>query len=140
MPPNPDLVKDSKLETTFDHEYTRHVYYISGATPHERKLRKEERWKRDKYLGSGAFAAVWLEKFVTDTGEVQHRAVKEIKKRAKTPKAIDYSRELEAIAKFSHPKVCEPPRLDSCIPFGTITFLPSKQLKAYQKSSMNDAS
>jgi hypothetical protein len=107
MPPISDLVRDSKLETTFSREYTQHVYYVSGATPRQRKVRKEERWQRDKYLGAGAFGIVWLEKFTTENGEVQHRAVKEIRKKTPKSKAIDYSRELEAIAKFSHLKVRE---------------------------------
>lgn len=122
MPPISDLVGDSKLETIFHHEYTKHVYYVSGATTRERKVRREERWQRDRYLGSGAFATVWLEKFVTDTGEVQHRAVKEIKKKAKKTKAIDYGRELEAIAKFSHPKVRESFRTRFLLPFCSFCF------------------
>ena len=108
MPPISDLVRDSELETIFHHEYTQHVYYVSGATPHQRKVRMEESWRRDKYLGTGASGTVWLEKLVTENGEVQHRAVKEIRKSAQKSKAVDYSRELEATAKFSHPKVREP--------------------------------
>jgi len=42
----------------------------------------------------------------------KHRAVKEIKKKdARQSGSIDYSRELEAIAKFSHEKVCPSARL-----------------------------
>src|SRR5205814_9192082 len=65
-------------------------------------------------LGTGAFGTVWLEKLVTENGEIQHRAVKEIRKSAQKSKAVDYSRELEAIAKFSHPKVREPVQIRSC--------------------------
>ena len=107
MSPISDLVRDSKLETTFHREYTQHVYHVSGATPRQRKVRKEERWRRDKYLGTGAFGIVWLEKFTREDGEIQHRAVKEIRKGAQNSNAINYGRELEAIAKFSHPKVRE---------------------------------
>ena len=105
MPPISDLVRDSKLETKFYPGYTQHVYYVSGATPRQRKVRKEERWERGRNLGAGAFGIVWLEKFVTENAEVKHRAVKEIRKTVQRPKAADYSRELEAIAKFSHSKV-----------------------------------
>ena len=70
-----------------------------------RTVRKEERWARDKSLGAGASGTVYLEKSITENGEVQHRAVKEIRKSAHKSGAIDYSRELEAMAKFSHPKV-----------------------------------
>lgn len=100
-----DLVRDSKLETQFYRDYTQHVYHVSGATPRQRKVRKEERWERQQRLGAGAFGTVWLEKFVTENGVVQHRAVKEIRKSTEKSRAVDYSRELEAVAKFSHPKV-----------------------------------
>lgn len=102
MPPIPDLVLDSKLETEFYREYTQHVYHISGD---ERTLRREERWKREKHLGNGTFGTVWKEKSVTESDDIKYRAVKEIKKRAPGPGAVEYSRELEAIAKFSHRKV-----------------------------------
>ena len=105
MPTIPDLVRDSELETAFYGEYTQHVYHVSGTTPRQRKVRKEERWARDQSLGTGASGTIYLEKFMTENGEVQHRAVKEIRKRAHKSGTIDYSRELEAIAKFSHPKV-----------------------------------
>ena len=105
MPAIPDLVRDSKLETEFHREYTQHVYYISGHDPRQRTLRREERWKKEKHLGAGSFGTVWKEKFVTESGDIKYRAVKEIKKSAQGSSAVDYSPELEAIAKFSHPKV-----------------------------------
>ena len=105
MPLILDLVRDSKLETKFYLGYTQHVYYVPGATPCQRKVRKEERWERGRNLGAGGFGIIWLEKFVTENAEVKHRAVKEIRKAVQRPKAADYSRELEATAKFSHPKV-----------------------------------
>jgi hypothetical protein len=105
MPPVSDLVRDSKLETQFSQKYTQHVYYVSGVTPHQRKVRKEERWVRGDNLGTGAFGTVWLEKLVTENGEEKYRAVKEIRKRVHWSKTIDYNRELEAIAKFSHQRV-----------------------------------
>jgi hypothetical protein len=37
--------------------------------------------------------------------EIKLRAVKQIPKARQSPKPIDYTRELEAIAKFSHRKV-----------------------------------
>jgi hypothetical protein len=123
MPPISDLVRDSRLETIFHREYTQHVYYVSGVTPSQRKLRKEELWRRERYIGTGAFGTVWLEKFATQNGEVQHRAVKEIKKSAQNSNAIDYSRELEAIAKFSHAKVRERFYLNSCFLLGLLLFL-----------------
>jgi hypothetical protein len=120
MPTISDLVRDSKLETRFYGEYTQHVYHVSGATPRQRKVRKEERWARDKSLGTGASGTVYLEKSITENGEVQHRAVKEIRKTAHKSGAIDYSRELEAIAKFSHPKVRD---LSVLLSFGSVASL-----------------
>ena len=107
MPPTSDLVRDSKLETEFGLGYTQHVYHVSGDNPRQRKMRIEERWVRGRNLGTGSFGTVWLEKLVTENGEEKYRALKEIRKGVQRPKAIDYSRELEAIAKFSHQKVRE---------------------------------
>jgi calcium/calmodulin-dependent protein kinase I len=70
-------------------------------------MKTEEAWKRREKLGTGAFGQVYLEELLSGSEAGKLRAVKEI---AKTPpqdprKEIDYTRELEAIAKFSHPKV-----------------------------------
>jgi len=65
----------------------------------------EERWERGRNLGTGSFGTVWLEKLIAENSEEKYRAVKEIRKGVQRSKAIDYSRELEAIAKFSHQKV-----------------------------------
>lgn len=105
MPLHSDLVRDSKLETGFFQDYTQHIYYTSGADPHQRKLRKEEQWRKEKYLDSGASGTVWLEKFMTENDGIKHRAVKEIRKDLACHGAVAYSRELETIAKFSHQKV-----------------------------------
>jgi hypothetical protein len=71
----------------------------------------EECWERGRNLGTGSFGTVWLEKLITENGEEKYRAVKEIRKGVQRSKAIDYSRELEAIAKFSHQKVQKVPIL-----------------------------
>jgi hypothetical protein len=130
MPTIPDLVRDSKLETTFYGEYIQHVYHVSGSTPRQRKVRKEELWARDKSLGTGASGTIYLEKSITENGEIQHRAVKEIRKRAHESGAIDYSRELEAIAKFSHPKVRGLSISNCYFPFGSVA---SPALLSHQK-------
>ncbi len=99
-----DLVRDSKLEARFpDNETTVHTYYVSSAIARRRKARVEERWVRQSQLGSGSFGVVWLEKCVLGSREGQTRAVKALTKGS--PGSIDYGRELEAIAKFSHRKV-----------------------------------
>lgn len=101
-----DLVKDSKLETTTTGDgIIRHVIEIAGQNSRRRRVRQEQLWKRAESLGEGAYGEVWLEKLVGGTCQVNERAVKVIKKRSQKQRAVDYSRELEAIAKFSHPKV-----------------------------------
>ncbi|KAI9766503.1 MAG: hypothetical protein M1840_006460 [Geoglossum simile] len=102
MPPVSDLVRDSKLETNFGKGYTQHVYYVSGITSRQRKMRTEVRWERRRNLGTGSFGTVWLEKLMSKNGGEDHRAVKEIRKGVQ--RSLDYSRELEVIAKFSHQK------------------------------------
>lgn len=103
MTPIPDLVQVSKLETQLhsDPEYTQHVHYVSGSTPRQRSVRKEERWKRERRLGRGSFGIVWLERCIQGDSEGKVRAVKEVQKF----ESSDYYRELEAIALFSHNKV-----------------------------------
>jgi calcium/calmodulin-dependent protein kinase I len=101
MPPVPDLVRLSKLDAHFssDPQYTQHTYYISSAG--QRRVRQEERWKRQKELGAGSFGAVYLERCVQGEKVGKVRAVKKIKK----PEDTNYYRELEALAHFSYPKV-----------------------------------
>lgn len=106
MAPVSDLVRDSKLDTQFDPRYTQHVFYVSGLTPQRRKVRKEQRWVRDKTIGTGGGGTVWLETLAPENeGEIKLRAVKEIRKEPQPYKLVDYSRELEAMAKFSNPRV-----------------------------------
>ncbi|KAH0559090.1 hypothetical protein GP486_004333 [Trichoglossum hirsutum] len=104
MPPVSDLVRDSRLETTFHEKYIQHIYYVSGDNPRQRKIRKEECWESRRNLGSGSFGIVRLERLITDGGEEKYRAVKEIKKGIQQSSPINYGHELEAIAKFSHEK------------------------------------
>ena len=99
-----DLVRDSELTTRFGDGTVQHIYYVSNRNARQRRIRIEETWRRERELGNGTFGRVWLETCVsgTKTGEV--RAVKEVSKNAAST-AIDYGRELEAIAKFSHDRV-----------------------------------
>ena len=102
MTPVPDLVKLSKLETTFlSADQTQHITYVSGSSTERRKYRQEERWKRKKRLGRGAFGSVYLEGCVDGPKGGELRAVKRIPKH----ESGNYYRELEAIALFSHSKV-----------------------------------
>lgn len=101
MLPTPDLVRVSKLNTRFssDLQSTLHVHYTSK--PGERRVRKEEQWKREKALGRGGSGVVYLEKCVRGDKEGEVRAVKTIQKAGDSY----YHRELEAVALFSHAQV-----------------------------------
>lgn len=106
MPPHSesglsDIVRDWKIETEVCNEYITHIFYESGSSARERHIRKEEQWKRQKVLGEGGYGRVYLEKCVQGDKQDKLRAVKEIKSQD-----FKYSRELDAIIKFSHYKVC----------------------------------
>ena len=103
MTPVPDLVRISKLDTQFylDLGHTQHVKYVSGNTTTQRRVRKEEKWKKERRLGRGSFGIVWLERCIEGDSKGEVRAVKKILKL----ESSDYYRELEAIALFSHAKV-----------------------------------
>jgi hypothetical protein len=100
----PDLVRVSKLDTHFysNPEHVQHVCYISGDAPRQRKVRKEERWRRERWLGRGGFGTVESQLCIQGDNKGKLRAVKKIQKLPSS----DYYRELEAIALFSHTQVC----------------------------------
>ena len=104
----PDLVQDSKLDATFVpiRDLTIHTYRASDPASRRRLVSRSEHWKRQKKIGRGSYASVWLEKSIRGESRVQVRAVKQIDLSRNGPKHGFYNRELEAIAKFSHPKVC----------------------------------
>jgi hypothetical protein len=56
-------------------------------------------------LGEGSFGVVWKETLIAGESQCSERAVKMIRKRSQGTESLDYSRELETIAIFSHPKV-----------------------------------
>ena len=100
----PDLVRDSKLETHFLHgniAETVHTYNEPDPTSQRRLVSRSEHWQRQTRIGGGGFGSVWLEKCTKGHRDIQVRAVKRIEISAR----VDYNRELEAIAKFSHRKV-----------------------------------
>ena len=75
-------------------------------------VQREEYWRQVSRIGSGAYGSVWLEKCVQGHRDVEVQAVKEVSTRPlRSGLQIDYSRELEAIAKFSHDKVSSETRL-----------------------------
>lgn len=107
-----DLVRDSKLETFFLADggvKTVHTFRESDPTSGRRLVTRQEHWQRQRRVGGGASGSVWIEK-CTDCGRLGGpqgdavRAVKQIDMKTSL-RSIDYNRELEAIAKFSHTKV-----------------------------------
>ncbi|VUC37146.1 unnamed protein product [Clonostachys rosea] len=99
----PDLVRDSRIETSVSGSTTKHTFYEPGRTPEERQRCRIECWDREIVLGSGAYGTVYRERRQEDSGAVQKlRAVKEIRK--VVGEQLDYTRELEAVIKFSHPR------------------------------------
>ncbi|KAH7170890.1 kinase-like domain-containing protein [Dactylonectria macrodidyma] len=100
----PDLVRDSKLNTRFLPDgTTQHTVYVTpGHASRRRKTRVEETWQRECELGNGTFGHVWLERCRSGPSTGSVRAIKEMQ--LDPSMRVDYSRELEAMTKFSHDK------------------------------------
>ncbi|KAK7426356.1 hypothetical protein QQZ08_007111 [Neonectria magnoliae] len=100
----PDLVRDSQLNTRFlPGGVTQHTIYVtSNHFSRRRRVRVEEIWHRERELGNGTFGRVWLQRCASGPATGSLRAVKEMEKDSSRP--VDYTRELEAMAKFSHEK------------------------------------
>ena len=102
-----DLIRATKLETHFlpgNPIETVHTYHEPDPTSRRRLVSRSEHWQRQRQIGFGGFASVWLEKCTKGGNrDIEVRAVKQITRRLSAE--IDYNRELEAIAKFSHEKV-----------------------------------
>jgi hypothetical protein len=109
-----DLVRDSQLHTRFVQGLTQHIYHKSSASARQRRIRIEELWQRQGELGNGTFGQVWLERCVAGPQDGQLRAVKAIPKDRASTANIDYKRELDAIAKFSHDRVSQPASERDC--------------------------
>ncbi|KAJ0424924.1 kinase-like domain-containing protein [Aspergillus carlsbadensis] len=103
----PDLVRDSELETHFSpncNVETVHTYHERKPRVRGRLAARTEHWRRLGKVGGGGFGSVWLEK-CTEPGQYEPkvRAVKQMEIKQWSTQ-LDYNRELEAIAKFSHRK------------------------------------
>lgn len=111
----PELVADSKLDTIFKKGFTIHHVRTPDTTPLLGKNKKKQKWEQSKELGRGSFGTVWLQKLVGGGDkDTDKRAVKQIEKRS----AVDYSHELDAIAKFSQDKVSNSNSVSSHRPAG----------------------
>lgn len=107
-----DLVDDSCLETHFEFDSTSiqaipqkttHTYYGSDDSNMRRMAKSEEIWVFEEVVGQGSYGVVYRESCTKGRRISHYRAVKRISKSG----VVYYERELEAIAKFSHPKVSE---------------------------------
>jgi hypothetical protein len=91
-------VQDTRLNANVTPIHTEHIFARHGP---------REIWLRQSRLGHGSFGTVWLEKcerpYRRDTPPL--RAVKEIHLQPGSNDQVDYTRELDAFAKFSQPKV-----------------------------------
>ncbi|KAK5631506.1 hypothetical protein RRF57_007220 [Xylaria bambusicola] len=100
-----DLVQDLRLETSVGHDgVTKHTYAHAEPGSGQRAVPVTENWKQSRLLGRGGCGTVWLEVCVSGPKQGEFRAVKEIKKQDIWADTIDYGRELQAVAKFSHRK------------------------------------
>ncbi|KAF2266209.1 kinase-like protein [Lojkania enalia] len=95
-----DLVADSKLDAQFRKDSTSHVFHERDPVSGYRYIRQEH-WRRERRTGTGGAASVWLEQCVQGKRDIELRAVKQFPKPARVE---EYLRELECIAKFSHPR------------------------------------
>ncbi len=101
-----DLVTDSQLETTFNGNLTTHLIKIVQANLRRGEIKHKQIWRREKKpLGEGSSGVVWYERLSSGPSTYDERAVKVVRKRIQTSGLSYFNRELEAIAKFSHPKV-----------------------------------
>lgn len=111
----PDLVRDSRLETHFLPDCsveTVHTYHESDPTSGRRVVARSEHWKRQRRIGGGGYSTVWLEECAQGSRcDIQVRAVKQIETGGRFHR-IDFNRELETIAKFSHSRVRAFKRVD----------------------------
>jgi hypothetical protein len=95
-------VQDTKLNANVTPNHTEHIFARHGRGGGPREI-----WLRQSRLGHGSFGTVWLEKcerpYRRDMPPL--RAVKEIHLQPGSNNQVDYTRELDAFAKFSQPKV-----------------------------------
>jgi hypothetical protein len=101
----PDLVRDSQLDVEFRDGCTVHRYFESSLASRQRTVLRGETWKQERQVGGGGFGSVWLETCTSGRQKGVVRAVKKIAVGRNCARDAAYIRELEAIAKFSHPKV-----------------------------------
>jgi hypothetical protein len=108
-----DLIRDSRLDTYFLPDCTVetvHTYRESDTTGQRRVVNRSEHWQRQIRIGGGGFGNVWLEKCIRGghlDGPIRDGTLRAVKQMTVDSRygSIDYNRELEAMAKFSHKRV-----------------------------------
>jgi hypothetical protein len=100
-----DLVRDWRLECIISNNHTVQTRHISNAAEGIWRKRVEERWRHTQELGRGSFGIVRLEECISGQSSGQLRAVKELRKNDRSMPVAYYSKELDAIFKFSHEHV-----------------------------------
>ena len=105
MTSNSDLLDHYKLDAAQFDGCVVHTSYVSDRALNLRKVKVEKKWANVKLIGQGTFGEVWLQKEVNSEKE---RAVKVLRKHQMERQAIEYKRELEALAKFDKSQVGKP--------------------------------
>ena len=101
-----DLILDSKLNTRFESTFTVHIYRDLSNDSERQVVERVEFWRPVRTIRAGAFDSISLEECEHGYRDVQVRAVRKVLTRPRgSSNQIDYSRELAAIAKFSHSNV-----------------------------------
>ncbi len=95
----PDLVRYSKLSTHFFGAETIHTSLESDPTSGKRVTALTEQWQHHEKIGMAHMGVSWVEKFVKDK-EAHEFEPKQISLDSRLG-PVDYTRELEAIVKFS---------------------------------------
>ncbi|KAK1236934.1 hypothetical protein MKX08_007882 [Trichoderma sp. CBMAI-0020] len=97
----PDLVHDTRLNTSFKNNITIHHYDESDDENNARSTLRSEHWEQTNHLGRGSYGDVWLQQCVSGKRGYERRAVKIISRLRLKDKKNSYMAELEAISKFS---------------------------------------
>lgn len=105
LQPIPDLVRDNKLDTSFDDKFIIHHYDESDGEEHRRSSQRSEYWEESALLARGGYGEVSLQRCVRGKRNHELRAVKKIARAVSRVKQFDYVSELETISKFSHRRV-----------------------------------
>jgi serine/threonine protein kinase len=93
-----DLLDFYQLRSHFSGPFVEHHRYFSDPSRRIRNHLEVQRWARLRELGSGAFGRVFLER---EENSGRLRAVKELAKAKYKAEAVDYLREILAMANLS---------------------------------------